>query len=129
VGSGILTAGALKAALATQPTGVLLGQHLVRIGQMNEDSVYEALSFQQGLPIGVVDVSAVPKSVAHALPEHVVREWGVLPFRVGERSLFVASAKLPAPALSASLRSFTALEIRFHLVTPSKFETLTAALL
>jgi hypothetical protein len=67
--------------------------------------------------------------VAHALPEHVVREWGVLPFRVGEGSLFVASAKLPTAKMSASLRSFTALEIRFHLVTPSRFETLAVALL
>lgn len=129
VGSGILTAGALKAALATQPAGILLGQHLVRSGQMSEDSVYEALSFQQGLPIGVVDAHSVPRNVAHALPEHVVREWGVLPFRVVEGKLFVASAKLPTAGISASLRSFTALEIRFHLVTPAKFETLTAALL
>jgi hypothetical protein len=129
VGSGYLTAPALKAALATQPAGVMLGEYLVRTGQLSEDSLYEALSFQQGLPIGNFDVQNVPKQVAHALPEHVVREWGVLPFRIGEGSLFVASAKLPTPGISASLRSFTALEIRFHLVTPAKFEMLAAALL
>ena len=129
ISSGYLTAPALKAALATQPAGVMLGEHLVRTGQLSEDSLYEALSFQQGLPIGNFDVQNVPKQVAHALPEHVVREWGVLPFRIGEGSLFVASAKLPTPEIGASLRSFTALEIRFHLVTPAKFEMLAAALL
>jgi hypothetical protein len=67
--------------------------------------------------------------VAHALPEHIVREWSVLPFRVAEGSVFLASSRLPTPEMSASLRSFTALEIRFHLVTPSKFENLAAALL
>jgi hypothetical protein len=43
--------------------------------------------------------------------------------------MFVASAKLPTPQMNASLRSFTALEIRFHLVTPTEFENLTTALL
>ncbi len=129
VGSSYLTASALNAALATKPPGVLLGEYLVASGQLSEDSVYQALSFQQGLPIGRVDVNTVPKRVAQALPEHVVREWSVLPFRVDEGSIFVASAKLPTPQMSASLRSFTALEIRFHLVTTKEFENLTAALL
>jgi adsorption protein B len=129
VGSGHLTASALRAALAAQPAGMLFGEHLVRSGQLSEDSVYEALSFQQGLPIGHVDVQNVSPHVAHALPEHVVREWGVLPFRVREGSMFIASAKLPAPDLNARLRSFTALEIRFYLVTPTEFANLTAALL
>jgi hypothetical protein len=71
----------------------------------------------------------VPIHVAHALPEHVVREWGVLPFRVAEGGLFIASAKLPTPEMSTALRSFTALEIRLHLVTPTEFENLASALL
>jgi hypothetical protein len=89
----------------------------------------EALSFQQGLPIAHVEVENVPRHVVHALPEHVVREWGVLPFRVDEGSLFIASAKLPTAQMSSSLRSFTALELRFHLITPTEFENLTTALL
>ena len=129
VGSGYLAARALKDALETQPQGVLLGEHLVRSGQLSEESLYQALSLQQGLPIGRFEAQSVPRHVARALPEHVVREWGVLPFRVREGSLFVASAKLPTPEMNASLRSFTALEIRFHLVTPTEFENLTATLL
>jgi hypothetical protein len=59
----------------------------------------------------------------------VAREWGVLPFRVSEASLFLASAKLPSAAMTAALRLFTALELRFHLVTPTVFENLAGALL
>jgi len=129
VASGALSARGLKEALETQQPGLLLGQHLVATGQLSEESLYEALSFQQGLPIGHVEAEQVPRHISRALPEHVVREWGVLPFRVTEGSLFLASAKLPTPAMNATLRSFTALEIRFHLVTPAKFENLTASLL
>jgi adsorption protein B len=129
VGSGILDARTVKTALESQPPGVMLGEHLVRAGQLSEGSLYEALSFQQGLPIAHIEVEHVPRHVAHALPEQAVREWGALPFRVDEGSLFVASAKLPTAQMSSSLRSFTALELRFHLITPTEFENLTTALL
>jgi adsorption protein B len=127
VASGALPAHALKEALETRPPGVLLGEHLVSIGQLSEDALCAALSFQQGLPIG--RIAEVPWHVAHALPEHVVREWCVLPFRVGEGSLFLASSKLPTSEMNAALRSFTALEVKFHLVTPTQFENLAASLL
>ncbi len=129
VASGALLARGLKEALETQRPGVLLGHHLVASGQLSEESLYDALSFQQGLPIGRVKPESIPRQVAHALPEHIVKKWGVLPFRVGDGSLFLASSKLPTPEMNATLRSFTALEIKFHLVTPTKFENLTASLL
>ena len=62
-------------------------------------------------------------------PECFAREWRVLPFQVAEGSLFLASPDLPTPKLTAAIRSFTALEIRFHLVTPSEYEHLVNALL
>ena len=49
--------------------------------------------------------------------------------KVGEGSLFLASPNLPTARLTFALRSFTALEIKFHLVTPAVFENLAAALL
>jgi adsorption protein B len=129
VASGALPANVLKDALESQRPGILLGEHLVASGQLSEQSLYEALSFQQGLPLGQIEAEGVPRHISRALPEHVVREWGVLPFRVAEGSLFLASAKLPTPEMNSTLRSFTALEIKFHLVTPAKFENLTASLL
>jgi adsorption protein B len=129
VGSGVLARQALTSALESKPAGALLGEHLVRIGHLTEEAVYKALSFQQGLPMGEVQAAAVPKAIAHALPEHAVREWGVLPFRVSEGSLFLASARLPTGNMTEALRAFTALELRFHLVTPAQFDNLSTALL
>ena len=53
----------------------------------------------------------------------------MLPFQVTEGALLLASPELPTPERTAAVRSFTALEIRFHLVTPSEYEQLVDALL
>ncbi len=129
VGSGCLATAALNRALVTQPAGTRLGEHLVRTGLLDDAAIYEALAFQQGLPLGHVDTSDVPRGVARALPEQVARQWQVLPFRIAEGSLFVAGPEPPSPEMSVALGSFTALEIRFHLVTPAQFKKLFTALL
>jgi hypothetical protein len=67
--------------------------------------------------------------VARALPERVVREWRVLPFKIADGSLLLASPDLPTPAMTAAVRPFTALEIRFHLLAPSDYKQLVDALL
>jgi hypothetical protein len=129
VGSGHLNAATLHSALAACPTGTRLGEFLVASGTLKEDALYEALSLQQGLPVTHLEVHQVALRVARALPERVVREWRVLAFRVAEGSLLVASPELPTPQRTAAVRPFTALEIRFHLVTPSEYEHLVNALL
>lgn len=129
VGSGKVTAAALRHALETCPSGVRLGAQLVRLGHLRESELYEALSLQQGLPLArLAPADVEPKSV-RALPSAVARNWRVLPFRVADGRLFVAGPDLPSPEMNAALRTFTALEIRFHLVTPSDYNSLTRALL
>jgi hypothetical protein len=129
VGSGALTPAALAAGLETRPAGVRLGEHLVNIGLLKPDGVYQALSFQQSLPLVSVEPSSVRADVAHALPARIVRQWKVQPFRVEEGRLFLAGPEIPTAEMNRSLRSFTALELRFHLVTPASFERLCKALL
>ena len=126
---GYLNAAALKDALAACPPETQLGAFLVANGELSELNLYEALSLQQGLPIARIDASEVPLRVARAFPEHIVREWRVLPFQVAEGSLLLASPDLPTPAMAATLRTFTALEFRFHLLTPSDYKQLVDALL
>jgi hypothetical protein len=53
----------------------------------------------------------------------------VLPFKVAEGSLLLATPELPTPAMAAAVRSFTSLEIHFHLLTPTEYEHLVGALL
>jgi len=129
VSSGALTPAALAAGLETRTTGMRLGEHLVSIGLLKAESVYQALSFQQSLPLVSVEPSSIRAEVAHALPARVVRQWKVQPFRVEEGRLFLAGPEIPTAEMNRSLRSFTALELRFHLVTPAAFERLCKALL
>jgi adsorption protein B len=129
VSSGSVPAAELASALAERTPGVRLGEYLVTAHRLEMDALYEALSFQQGLPLACVEPDAVPWPVAHALPEHAIRQWQVLFFRIAEQNLFVASPEAPGIETLQALRSFTSLEIRFHLVTPPEFERLSKALL
>ncbi len=123
---GYLDAGALHPALAS---GSRLGEALVASGELSEEHLYEALSLQQGLPVAHVNAHDVPLRVARALPERLVREWRVLPFKVADGSLLLASPDLPTPAMTDAIRSFTSLEIRFHLLAPTEYKQLVDALL
>ena len=129
VGSGSISEAALAAATATQPAQMPIGEHLLNLRLIDEDSLYQALGMQQGLPLGDPDPCEVPPAIARAIPEHAVRQWRVLPFRVAEGNLLLATPQLPSDEMNAALRQFTALEMRFHLVTPRKFESLRNALL
>jgi len=129
VSSGFVPASELAIALAERTPGTRLGEYLVESRRLEVEALYQALSFQQGLPIVQVEPETVPWPVAHALPEHAIRQWQVLPFRVAEQNLFVASPEAHGTETAAALRAFTSLEIRFHLVTPAEFERLAKALL
>jgi hypothetical protein len=128
-GSGCLSATTVERALCACPAGTRLGEFLVSSGELDEAALYEALSLQQGLPVAHVEAQQIPLRVARALPERVAREWRVLPFKVVDGSLLLASPELPTPVMADAIRPFTALEIRFHLVTPSEYEQLLDALL
>jgi bacteriophage N4 adsorption protein B len=129
VGSGAVQPSDLAIALAAQAPGIRLGEYLVESGHLEVDTLYEALSLQQGLPIARVEPESVPWPVAHTLPEHAIRQWQVLPFRIAEQNLFVASPEAPRAETVEALRPFTSLELRFHLVTPREFERLAKALI
>jgi adsorption protein B len=81
-------------------------------------------NLQQGFPRIELVPAEIPRSIARALPEHFTRKWRVLPFKVAEGSLFIAGTGPPAEEMKAELRSFTALEVRFHLMTRSEFSVL-----
>jgi bacteriophage N4 adsorption protein B len=119
----------VRNALATLPSGTRLGEYLVKLGKITENELYEALSLQQSLPAGRIEAFAISRTVARALPRHVIRTWQVLPFRISAGNLFLASPEIPSDELSRTLRGFTRLALRFHLVTPQNFEELTRRLL
>ncbi len=128
-GSGFLDPSDLDLALANQPAGTRLGAYLVQIGKITDDELYQALSLQQSLPAGRVEPWVVAANVARSLPRHVIRDCRVLPFRIFAGSIFLASPEIPTDEMSRTLRGFTRLSLRFHLVTPRNFDELTCALL
>jgi adsorption protein B len=128
-GSDYVTELDVRNALATLPPGIRLGEYLVKLGKITENELYEALSLQQSLPAGRIEAFAIGRNVARALPRHVIRTWQVLPFRISAGNLFLASPEIPSDELSRTLRGFTRLSLRFHLVTPQNFEELTRQLL
>jgi len=129
VGSGYLTAEELERAQATKPPGILLGHHLLHCGLLSEEELYEALSIQLGIDLGVIDPDQVSREVARALPAHIVREWNVLPVRIESGNLYLVSPNPPNDELQHALRRHTRLEIRIQLVTPSNFRRLAESLL
>lgn len=129
VGSHYITDRALQEALSTCPPGTRLGEHLVARGRLSMTDLYEVLSQQQGLPLATIEPRRVPSGVAQSLPKQVVREWKVVPFQVSDGALFLAGPELPSARMTSTLRGFTSLELRFHLVTPQEFERLATALL
>jgi len=128
-GSGYVLESDLEGALASQPAGTRLGEHLIQLGKITDEELYEALSLQQSLPAGRLEPWVVNGNVARALPRHVIRDWQVLPFRISAGSMFLASPEIPTDEMSRTLRGFTRLSLRFHLVTPRNFEELTGSLL
>ncbi len=129
VATGQVSAGALKQALASCPAATPLGAHLVRSGAITEDILYEALSFQQGLPLTQIAAEDVVPRVVRILPQPVTREWRVLPFKIEDGNLYLAGPDLPTTAMNTVLSGHTSLTIRFHLVTPTEYEKLADALL
>jgi adsorption protein B len=123
-GSGWITVEELARALATKPAGRRLGEHLMRLGLLSEEDLYQALSLQSGLPLGKPDRSEVSLPVTRALPASVALKWSVLPFRIVAGELYVAGSDLPGEAMQKDLGRFSSLEIRFHLVTPTEFQEL-----
>ena len=118
----------LELALETKPADRRIGEHLMDIGAISEEDLYEALSLQLSIPLAVLEPEHVSPVIARALPAHVVMEYQVLPFKVASGSLFVAGPEVPRLDLQTALKEFTRLEIRFELISKSTFDQLLLAI-
>src|SRR5262249_55882645 len=123
-----LTEARLREALESQPEGVRLGEHLISLGAITEEHLYQALSLQGSVPFSRLEPRRVRRRIARALPAHVVRQLRIVPFQVSRGFLFLAGPDLPGDRLNEIAR-FTRLAPRFQLVTRSNFEQLEAELL
>ena len=125
-GSLWITPEQLAAALLTKPPGLRLGEHLVALGHITEQDLYEALSLQNNLPLGKPDLASVSVPVTRSLPAALARKWRLLPFRIAAGEIYVAGSDLPDDEMHKDIRRFSSLEVRFQLVTPTDFAELAA---
>ena len=88
VGCQYITTHELQTALASKPDNVRLGDYLVRIGQLSDGDVYEALSLQQNVPYGKPEPEIISRPVTRSLPAEFARRWKVLPYKVAAGHLF-----------------------------------------
>jgi hypothetical protein len=124
VASAYLSQEQLDEAVATQPAGLRLGEHLIRLGLLTEEELYEALSLQHDLPAGRPQDEDISAEVTRAIPAELARRWKVLPFRVVAGQLYVASPEVPGEQMMKELKEFWPLGMRFHLVNPRAFKQL-----
>jgi adsorption protein B len=109
-------------AMTERRGGERVGEYLVRTGILSEDRLYEALSVQQGLPLG--KPAGISRRATSTLPPAVARKWRAVPFQAHSGKLFVAVPELPSDEMADELERHSKLEVRFQLVTPSDFRRL-----
>ncbi len=81
------------------------------------------------LALAEINPTGVRREAARALPLHVVERWRVLPFRINEGKLLLATPYEPPPSVHAELKRFTHLEVCFQLVSLENFQKLAAGFL
>jgi adsorption protein B len=105
-----------------QPKGVRLGEYLVKLRKVSEDSLYQALSLQTGIPFGPPARSDVDRLATRVFPADTVRRWKVMPYRVEPGRLFAVTAEIPSPRMTRELAALSTLTIRYRLVLPAEFD-------
>jgi len=119
-----LTQNQLGAALATKPPDRRLGEHLMALGLLTEEELYQALSLQNNMPLGKSAMDPITIAITRTLPAAISKHWRILPFRLAGGELHIAGPNLPNEEMETAIRRFSSFELRFHLVTPTDYEEL-----
>ncbi len=129
VGSAYIEKADLRKALATKPRNVRTGEHLIALGLVSAEQLYEALSLQHNVPFEPLRPEQVPLRVARSLPAALAHKWKVVPFKTAAGRLYVAGPELPTDEMRSELGKHTSLEIEFQYITPKNFDELMTELL
>jgi adsorption protein B len=114
----------LEAALGTCPPDMRLGQHLVALRKLHEEQLYQALSAQAGLELGLPTEGEFAREATRTLPAETSRRFSVLPYRVDFGQLHLLTPEVPSPCTTAELAALCPLDLRFRLVRPGEFDRL-----
>jgi adsorption protein B len=124
MGMNHVSTGQLEAALGRAPDGLRLGEYLLQLQRISEEHLYQALSFQTGIPLGLPSSAEVNRLATHALPTAAALRWKVMPYRVDAGQLHLVTADVPSEAMIRELNRLSGLELRFHLIRPNEFDDL-----
>jgi adsorption protein B len=111
-------------ALAARPASTPVADFFLDQGLVTEEQLMDALCLQQSLPRARLSAGGISPRTRRTIPQEAARTWRVLPFRVEDGTLHIATAGVPTDEMISHLRLFTQLEIRFHLISPREFEEL-----
>jgi adsorption protein B len=129
IAEGLVSPEDVAEAREREGAGLRWTEWLGEEGRLDEDSLYEVMSLQQCLPLFRAESEEVRRKVARCLPARVLEEWGVLPVRIEDGEILLASPVAPPEELGPKLRRFTRLYPRFVLLPRSRFERLKRELL
>jgi hypothetical protein len=87
---------------------------------------YPSPVLPQALPLAAIDAGQIRREAARALPLYFAKRWKVLPFKVAEGSLFLATPVPPTQNLRENLKRFTRLEVRYQMVSKENYESLVS---
>ena len=90
---------------------------------------YPSLALPTAFAEAFIDADEVRREAARALPLYFARRWQLLPYKVAEGSLFLATPVPPSENFGEDLKRFTRLEVRYQLVSMQNYETLLRKLL
>lgn len=124
LGMNRVSTGQLEAALREVPEGLRLGEYFLQLQQLSEEHLYQALSFQTGIPLGLPSSAEVDRLATRVLPAAAALRWKVMPYRVDAGQLHLVTADVPSEAMVRDLNRLSELELRFHLIRPNEFENL-----
>jgi bacteriophage N4 adsorption protein B len=125
----LISTGELEDALCACPSDERIGEYLMRKRGLSCERLYEALSTQTGIPLGLPEDIKVSPVATRLLPAEVIRKWKALPYRLSAGQLHVVTSNIPSEDMVRELVGTSNLDIRFRLVQPGHFEALAGAYL
>jgi type IV pilus assembly protein PilB len=118
--AGALNEAQLREALAHQRNGsARIGDVLIKLGFVDEGTVYRALAKQQGMPFVDLDKGRVPDSVLQRVPPVVAQEQGLVPLLEKGGKLVVAIDDPLKRLIADQLQFMLGLEVTCALAGPS----------
>ena len=120
----LVSMGDIEEALRTRQNGLRLGEQLISCQRITEEHLYQALSRQAEIPLGLPYSGEVDRRVTRMLPAGAAARWTVLPYRVSGGQLHVLTPNVPSEAMERELAGLSELGIRFRLVRPHDFEAM-----